>query len=64
MKITWIGQAGLYIEAEGLKILVDPYLSDSVGKVNPKNARRVAVDEAFLAIEPDVIVCTHNPKMS
>lgn len=60
MKITWIGQAGLYIEAEGLKILVDPYLSDSVGKVNPKNARRVAVDEAFLAIEPDVIVCTHN----
>ena len=60
MKITWIGQAGLYIEAEGLKIIVDPYLSDSVAKVNPKNARRVPVDESFLAIEPDVIVCTHN----
>ena len=60
MKIVWIGQAGLYIEAGGLKILVDPYLSDSVGKVNPKNARRVPVDESFLAIAPDVIICTHD----
>ena len=60
MKITWIGQAGLYIEAGGIKIIVDPYLSNSVAKVNPKNARRVPVDESFLDIEPDVIVCTHN----
>ncbi len=60
MKITWIGQAGLYIETEGLKIIVDPYLSNSVIKVNPKNYRRVPVDESFLAIEPDVIICTHN----
>ena len=37
MKITWLGQAGLYIETEGLKIIVDPYLSDSVVKVNPRN---------------------------
>lgn len=60
MKITWIGQAGLYIETEGLRILIDPYLSDSVAKINPKNARRVPVDESFLDIIPDVIVCTHN----
>ena len=60
MKITWLGQAGLYIETEGLKIIVDPYLSDSVIKVNPRNWRRVPVEESFLAIEPDVLICTHN----
>ena len=59
MKITWIGQAGLLLETDGKKILVDPYLSDSVKAVNPKNYRRVAVDEDLLKLKPDVIVITH-----
>ena len=60
MKITFLGQAGLLFETEGKTILVDPYLSDSVAKINPLNVRRVAVDEKFLEIKPDVIICTHN----
>ena len=60
MKITWMGQAGLLIETEGIKIIVDPYLTDSVVKVNPKNYRRVPADESFFDIVPDVIICTHN----
>ncbi len=60
MQITWLGQAGLLIEAAGKKIIVDPYLSDSVAKVNPKNARRVPVDKGFLGIIPDILVLTHN----
>ena len=56
MKITWLGQAGLLLETDGKKIIVDPYLSQSVEKVNPKNYRRVPVDESFLKIKPDVIV--------
>ncbi len=60
MKITWLGQAGLLIEAAGKTILVDPYLSNSVYKINPANDRRVPVDERFWAVRPDVIVCTHN----
>ena len=60
MKITWLGQAGLMMETGGRIILIDPYLSDSVAKVNPLNYRRVPVDERFLHIKPDVIVCTHN----
>lgn len=60
MKITWLGQAGLLFETEGKKILIDPYLSDFVKTVNPKNYRRVPVDERFLQIKPDVILCTHN----
>ena len=60
MKITWLGQAGLLFEADGKKILIDPYLSDNVKNFEPKNCRRVPVDEAFLKIKPDVIVITHN----
>ena len=60
MKVTWIGQAGLLFETGGLKIMVDPYLSDSVEKIEPHNKRRVPVDEKFLGIKPDIIILTHN----
>lgn len=60
MKITYLGQAGFLLETAQQKILIDPYLSNSVAKVEPQNYRRVAVDERFLQIEPNVIVCTHN----
>ncbi|MBQ8894495.1 MAG: MBL fold metallo-hydrolase [Clostridia bacterium] len=60
MKFTWLGQAGLLIEEKSYKILVDPYLSNSVAKINPKNDRRIPVDERFLQIKPDMLVFTHN----
>lgn len=60
MKITWLGQAGVMICTGGTTILVDPYLSNSVAKINPACERRVPVDERFLQIKPDVLVFTHN----
>lgn len=60
MKITWLGQAGLMFEVCGKTVIVDPYLSNSVEKIEPHNYRRVAVDERFLKIKPDIIVLTHN----
>ncbi|MBQ8648573.1 MAG: MBL fold metallo-hydrolase [Clostridia bacterium] len=60
MKITYLGQAGLLFETENKKIIIDPYLSDSVEKVNPLNYRRVAVEDRFLKIKPDILVFTHN----
>ena len=48
MKVTWITQAGLVFEADGKRIIVDPYLSDSCCKVNPKSKRRIRVDEIYL----------------
>ena len=53
MKITWLGQAGLMVETCGKTVLIDPYLSDSVREINPKNYRRVPVDERFLQVKPD-----------
>ena len=60
MKITWLGQAGLLLENGDFQIMVDPYLSNSVAKVNPKNYRRAPVEERFLQIKPDVLIFTHN----
>ena len=59
MHVTWLGQAGLYIETPAIRILIDPYLSDAVGKRNPANRRRVPVDERFLNVCPDVLIFTH-----
>lgn len=60
MKITYLGQAGLLFEKNGLKIMIDPYLSNSVEKVEPHNYRRVAVDDRIFEINPDVMIFTHN----
>ena len=60
MKFTWLGQAGLLIESEKCTVMIDPYLSDSVAKVNPKNYRRVAAEERFFEILPDVMIFTHD----
>lgn len=59
MKVTWLGQAGLMFETGGKTILVDPYLSNSVAKIEPHNQRRVPVQEKFLKVKPDVILLTH-----
>ncbi len=60
MKITYLGQAGLLFDNGKIKIMTDPYLSNSVVRVNPRNYRRVPADEGFLKIVPDVLVLTHN----
>ncbi len=60
MKIIYLGQAGLLFIKDGFKIMVDPYLSDSVRNINPKNYRREAVNESFFDIKPDVMIFTHN----
>ncbi len=60
MKITHLGQAGLLLETGSLTVIIDPYLSDSVGAIDPKKHRRVPVDQSFFDIRPDVLVFTHD----
>lgn len=60
MKITWLGQAGLLFERENCKIMIDPYLSDSVKGLNPQNYRRFPVKENLFGIKPDIMIFTHN----
>ena len=60
MKVIWLGQAGLLFEKNGVKIMIDPYLSNCVEKYEPLNYRRVPVKEEFLSVTPDVMIFTHD----
>ena len=60
MKATWLGQAGILISCGDKTVIIDPYLSNSVEKAEPKNFRRKPIDESFLDISPDILVFTHD----
>lgn len=60
MKITFLGQAGLLFDIDGVKVMIDPYLSNSVEKVEPKNYRRQPIDESCFDVKPDILILTHN----
>lgn len=60
MNVIWLGQAGLLFDFDGVKVMVDPYLSNSVVKVNPKNYRRQPIDARFFDVRPDVLLLTHD----
>ena len=60
MTVTWLGQAGLLIRTDRACIVIDPYLSDSVASVNPKNTRRIPVDPSFFDSAPDIMIFTHD----
>ena len=60
MKLTWLTQAGLLFESGKLKIMVDPYLSDSITKRSPERKRRIPIAERFFDADPDVILITHD----
>ncbi len=47
-------------ECNGKRLIVDPYLSNSVEKINPNNYRRQPIDDRFLRTKPNVLIFTHN----
>ena len=60
MKAEWLGQAGILISCGDKTVIIDPYLSNSVEKVEPKNFRRKPIDESLFDIAPDVLIFTHD----
>lgn len=59
MKITFLGQAGLLFENNKSKIMIDPYLSDSIARAQPEKARRQPIDEGVFKIKPSAVLITH-----
>ena len=60
MKITWLGQAGLLFENDNIKIMIDPYLSNSVQKLNKNNFRRMPILKSLFNVKPNVMIFTHS----
>jgi len=60
MRITWLGQAGLFIKTSEAAVLIDPYFSDCVGKIAPEKKRRVPAPDFLWNIKPDFLIFTHD----
>lgn len=60
MKVTWLGQAGLLFNLDGIRVMVDPYLSERITKLKPNKLRRIPINETFLKIQPDILILTHD----
>ena len=55
-----LGQAGFIIRSGGVTVVIDPYLSDSVGAVAPDFARAIPVPLAPGDLKADVFIVTHD----
>lgn len=60
MNVTWLGQGGVLFDTGKTKIMIDPYFSDSVERIDAKCKRRFPVPSWASSINPDFIICTHN----
>jgi len=59
MKITWLTQGGFMFEANGKRLLADPYMSNIVEQKEGLT-RLVDFPLALSELNPDVLLCTHN----
>ena len=60
MQIVWLGQGGLMLVSERHKLLVDPYMSNSLKKVDKELKRRVRIKKKYFKLKPDVILLTNS----
>jgi len=58
--IWFLGQAGYYMKSGSCSLTIDPYLTDSVGKITPQFSRAIPspVDPAQLKV--DIFIVTHD----
>ena len=45
MKLMWLGQNGLLFDFDGIKIMIDPYLSDSLAKKDKVFSRKIKTNK-------------------
>lgn len=60
MKIMWIGHGGLLFISGRHKVLIDPYLSDSLKLVNRLFKRRMRIKRRLFYTKPDITVITSS----
>lgn len=58
--LWFLGQSGFYFAACGKTVVIDPYLSDSVGEATPEFTRAYPPPVAPGQIQADIFIVTHN----
>jgi len=58
--LWFLGQAGYYLKSGNCTIMIDPYLSDSVKKINPLFLRSYPAPVDPRSIKADIYIVTHD----
>lgn len=58
--LWFLGQAGYIISSCGITLVIDPYLSDSVGKASPDFSRAFPVPVKPQELKVDIFIITHD----
>ncbi len=58
LKLTWLCQGNFLLEGDGIRIVVDPYLSDALADRGMPRMQPVPV--SFEDLKPDVVIFTHD----
>jgi L-ascorbate metabolism protein UlaG (beta-lactamase superfamily) len=59
MNLTWLGQGGFLLESNGRRLVIDPYLSDSLAKSHG-TFRMIPPPMTIEETAPDVVFVTHD----
>lgn len=60
MQIVWLGQGGLMLVSKKHKLLVDPYMTNALKKLDKRRKRRIGVKKKYFKLKPDVILLTNS----
>lgn len=58
--LWWLGQAGYYMKSGDCTVLIDPYLTDSVGKAAPLFTRTYPSPVRPDEVKADIFIVTHD----
>ena len=58
--IVWLCQAGFLFELDNVRVVVDPYLTNSCGKPRGRFDRMVPAPISFEALNPDYVFFSHD----
>jgi L-ascorbate 6-phosphate lactonase len=58
LEITWLGQGGFLIRSDGIRLVIDPYLSNSLGARGIE--RLFPVPISIIDLKPDIVCFTHD----
>ena len=59
-RLQFLGQAGYLMEACGVTVVIDPYLSDSVAKLDARFARQTPIPMRPQDLRADYYIVTHD----
>lgn len=59
MKVLWLGQGGLLFVSGKTKIMIDPYLTNSLSLLDYNLDRQMKINKKLFAVKPSVIVLTN-----